>query len=909
MTQEQAMPGKPKCPQCGSAKIMAVPDSVAFVCYDCKIEFTPAKPFAPLRIFLSYGHDANEKLVRRIKVDLEQRGHDVWFDKNEIKFGDEWRRAITDGILQSNRVLSFLSKHSTRDPGVCLDEIGIAIGAKGGNIQTILVESEREVKPPPSISHMQWLDMHDWKERCAAGETAWEQWYQAKLAEIVAVVESDESRRFAGEIETLQEQLKPTASDFAADARIRQLLEKKLVGRTWLFQAVEKWRTTAGRDARLFWLMGAPGIGKSAFAAHLAHEYGRGTVIAVQFCDWKKPDHRDACRIIRTLAFQIATRLPDYRKLLLTLPILTELDRKNSAELFDGLLTNPLKLSITGGRERYLIVIDALDEAGIASAQGEDGRNELVEVLAQYAGQLPDWIGLVVTSRPEFDVTTPFQALKPFPFETKSAANSEDIRAYLRRELAVQLQNRPDADRLVEQILDKSEGVFLYVESFCEDICKNYLSLDRPNEFPQGLAGKFYLDFQRYFPDLDKFRKDVRPALRAILAAREPLPVEILQRLFNWQDEELRDFTRPLGSLFPITNETRRVVVKPIQKTVNAQRLLDDVHDVNSPLGFLFPVDSGSPREVIKAFHKSLADWLTNEKKAGAFFVSLVEGHRLLANCFLTCWQKDEIALSEVVYHLAGASRFEDARALLFSEEFRKLKAANLGTMSVSSDFLDAEKNSKGYFGLAGAAWHLFQFAEKEFNAIIHNAAAEGGGAVMSRYLSERQEMFQKACELSKRWVSSGNSERRCAEFCREALLLFADDLSAVVKVAEVLRQQAEGSCPSSILIATRTEIGNALAEVMKTPRIRAGYGPSMVDSAWEFLNYEEKALSAALAALHLRPFQTVSDIWLARRFKAIADCDSDPWGAVGIAVRDAEEALEAKLTRSVQSLLGQPEK
>jgi hypothetical protein len=42
-----------------------------------------------------------------------------------------------------------------------------------------------------------------------------------------------------------------------------------------------------------------------------------------------------------------------------------------------------LKLSITGGRERYLIVIDALDEAG------GDGRNELVEVLAQYAEQLP----------------------------------------------------------------------------------------------------------------------------------------------------------------------------------------------------------------------------------------------------------------------------------------------------------------------------------------------------------------------------------------------------------------------------------------------------------------------------------------------------------------------------------------
>jgi hypothetical protein len=116
------------------------------------------KLFTPLRIFLSYGHDANEELVRRIRGDLEKCGHDVWLDKSEIKFGDDWRRSITDGIVGSHRVLSFLSKHFTREPGVCLDEIAIAIGVKGGNIQTILVESETEVRPPASISHIQWLD-------------------------------------------------------------------------------------------------------------------------------------------------------------------------------------------------------------------------------------------------------------------------------------------------------------------------------------------------------------------------------------------------------------------------------------------------------------------------------------------------------------------------------------------------------------------------------------------------------------------------------------------------------------------------------------------------------------------------------------------------------------------------------
>ena len=167
----------------------------------------PERPFIPLKIFLSYGHDANEELVRQIKADLEKRGHDVWFDKSGIKelgimHGDDWRRAITDGIV-GRHVLSFLSKHSIRDPGVCLDEISIAVGVNRGNIQTILVESEQEVKPPATVSHIQWLDMHDWRDRRGAGDVVWEEWYRGKFAEIVQVVESDKSQRFAGEIEKL----------------------------------------------------------------------------------------------------------------------------------------------------------------------------------------------------------------------------------------------------------------------------------------------------------------------------------------------------------------------------------------------------------------------------------------------------------------------------------------------------------------------------------------------------------------------------------------------------------------------------------------------------------------------------------------------------------------------------------
>jgi hypothetical protein len=603
------------CPQCGQALVRV---GAFWVC-PTHGQIPELRPFTALRIFLSYGHDANEELVRRIKTDLEQRRHDVWFDKTEIKAGDDWRRAITDGILHSQRVVSFLSKHSMRDPGVCRDEIAIAIGVKGGNIQTILVESEAEVRPPVNIGHIQWLNMHDWKKRYAEGGVAWEEWYQANFAEIVRVVESDESRRFAGEIETLQDHLKPIKSD----TRIYDLLKKGFYGRSWLFEAVERWRQDANRHSRLFWITGDPGVGKSAFAAQLTHTRS-DAVIAAQFVEWDKPDHRDARRVVRSLAFHLATRLPDYRKLLLTLPEIAELDRKDPAELFDYLLANPLRTAIGGGRERQLIVIDALDEAGEAE------RNPLVEMLARHASRLPDWLDLVVTSRPESAVQTPLQGLNPFVLDTRTEANRADLRDYLRRQLAPQLHDRPDADRLLGQILEKSEGVFLYAERFCDDVQQNHLSLDRPEQFPQGLGGIFCQWFLRQFPDLEKFRNNVRPALRAILAAQEPLPVGILQHLFHWQEEELRDFARTLGSLFPV------------------------VKDANS--------------ECVRPCHKSLEDWLADEPKAATYFVDMKEGHRMLAAYGWELYQQKADQMPtyfvHLLTHLRLAGRTEEAGRL-----------------------------------------------------------------------------------------------------------------------------------------------------------------------------------------------------------------------------------------------------
>lgn len=76
------------------------------------------------------------------------------------------------------------------------------------------------------------------------------------------------------------------------------------------------------------------------------------------------------------MAFRLASKLPDYRSLLLhQFDSDVNLDEMNAETLFDFLLTYPLSNLVDGNREKGIIVVDGLDEAET------DGENPLAEVF------------------------------------------------------------------------------------------------------------------------------------------------------------------------------------------------------------------------------------------------------------------------------------------------------------------------------------------------------------------------------------------------------------------------------------------------------------------------------------------------------------------------------------------------
>ena len=546
-----------------------------------------------MRVFLSYGHQPpeNADLVQRIRARLEAAGHETWMDAPNIEHGDDWRRAIMAGLQASDWTLAFLSRHSVRDPGVCLDELNIALHVKGGAIAAVLIEPADQVDPPHHLSASQWIDMADWRARAQNGDDAW---FDARIGDIEAVLASPAAQRFAAEIDLLDRLLHPVEQ--AAD--IPPLLDG-FVGREWLLAELDR-RRRGALPQRLIWIAGGPGTGKSAFAAWLA-TYHRANVIALNLCDARMDARNQPARVLHTLAFQLARRIPDYRAHLLrrlarlvhlpardplaelqaqAAPVQAALTAMPPEEKFQWLLAEPLYHCIDGGRgtDRYLLVLDGLDETL------RDGESELAELFAGHAGKLPGWLAVAATSRPE--LAHILSQVEPLQLDT-AAEQQQDLRVYAQGWLG------PGDPALLDRVVAAAAGSFLYLRFLREAVTAGWMSLHAPEGLPRGMIGMYRRWFRRQFPDKAAYERDFVPLLAVLCAARLAVPLDVLRAIppLGWDD--LRRRTRMLGAL-----------------------------------GSLFVPRGGA----LAPCHASLRDWLTDPDVAANFVVDPAPGSRLLAD-------------------------------------------------------------------------------------------------------------------------------------------------------------------------------------------------------------------------------------------------------------------------------------
>ena len=626
-----------KCIYCGSEDVIYRKFHHIWECQDCGESFDPderERMTEEINVFFSYAHDDEDfengaVVVDRLKQLIEEKSGGkikIWLDTYSIPRNKNWRELITSGIVESDRFVGFMSRKALRDPGVCRDELGIAVGSRYGIISCVLLEGERTLNPPAEFTERQWIDLSDWKKKRDEGEAEFERFLNDAADELIGILRDPETLRFNHEVKKLKESLGISAVDEMT--RIDELLKFKMTGRGWLENIINTWLNDKN-GSRVMTLYADPGAGKSLFSAHF--QFANPNVIAALACDSRSEEYSQTDKITDRLAYLIALRLPDYRRQLMY--ILTDKNTltKTGHDRFNTLIATPLSRVIDGERSAKLIIIDGLDEAKSGA---------LAEFIRSYHDKLKTYIRILITARPERMLRRQLAPSAEFSctelnLDDYAETNDADIRQYYEENLEDLLKDRPGCDIFMNRLVKASSGIFYYAFTILPQL-RESLEKGEPLEsmtFPKGLNALLLKTFLRKFgePDasgsVEKYNAFVREPLSMVAASPYALPLKTLQKMQGWTNARLEDFLRPLETMLDLSG------------------------------GF------------IRLFHKSFTDWLNDSEASAAFYAPQEDGIRSLAAACFKAFEQGADEMDE--YELANASRL--LRSAGMKKEYEQL--------------------------------------------------------------------------------------------------------------------------------------------------------------------------------------------------------------------------------------------
>ena len=297
-------------------------------------------------------------------------------------------------------------------------------------------------------------------------------------------------------------------------------------GRQDILRELDEW--LRGRDSGWLLLTGSPGLGKSAiFNEWLARRERAGLPAAFHFIRRGIQNWADPSVVRASLAAQIERDFPEQR----------DADA-DPAQRLEQLLHRVSPVLEQRGHELVLLV-DGLDEATTLG----DRDNPIARIFPH---ELPRRVFVYAASRPLYPhldwFTRRTGALHTLDLDGRPG-NVETVRAFwaaLRGTLSP-----PPADDLVRAAVERSEGNLLHA-------VKLYQLWSAPgagraiDAIPHGFAGMLRELWERLGNLPREQKKIARQGLSLLCAARQALPLSVVDELLDWDEGEARDELLPL---------------------------------------------------------------------------------------------------------------------------------------------------------------------------------------------------------------------------------------------------------------------------------------------------------------------------------------------------------------------------
>ncbi|KAE9406405.1 WD40 repeat-like protein [Gymnopus androsaceus JB14] len=328
----------------------------------------------------------------------------------------------------------------------------------------------------------------------------------------------------------------------------------------------------------VLWLCAQAGFGKSTLANTIAHQCSALHRLVIYHC-FERGKDSDLKYFIRTIAYRLRTFCPPFgvklAKILERNPSVFDLSLN---EHFNTLVLAPLQEIETSTSQEgpVLIVLDALDEC--QSAQ------ELAELLGSGFKQLPFFVRILVTSRPEIPIKEYLEEkthiYKP---DLEEMSDSDDITAYLRHEFNV-IQTRPRHKHLnlnhdwpgsekINALLNQSSGLFIWCSTVMKFICRTDavvenlgIVLDKTKANTDHFSNLFTL----YDVALQEsggtnwtdkgFSQNFQRILAIIILAKEPFTLDSMARFLGFQSTmQVKGILQYFGCLLDYDEDNKPV--------------------------------------------------------------------------------------------------------------------------------------------------------------------------------------------------------------------------------------------------------------------------------------------------------------------------------------------------------------
>lgn len=642
-----------QCPDCQTP--LKVPSSrvtknrVRLRCYQCLTVFTYA-PYAETnpkeyiqklytkhetilrRLLLVYhGQDHLEK-VRYIEQELQNQGHEVRyaFDKlnssNQnvlLENGFSWLSEDLDSAL----MLFFMTYETAHRPnGTCLNALHLALD-RGIPILSIRMDN---CMPPILIAHRSFVDFSnpDMLEQTTHS-----------LALIIAEDHPDPARMFENDHMRLRRLLRPLPFEGMIPGYLI-----RFSGRSDLLERLAQWAKNPSSE-KVLMLTGYAGTGKTAIASWFACFSDQSA--GFHICRYGDRHMSDPRRWIFSAAYQLALYLPEYYHHLCTINLEKIVAYYDNRTLFDLLLVQPFFRMKCDHYSPAVLVMDGLDQAT------RQQKNTMAELLALEWTRTPSFLKLLITTRDEPEVTNVLVTLKPKIENISNKQHDLDARHYISRYMHPYTPDHMSIEQTTDIIFERSEGIFLYIEWLRRELAQGRIGPYDIEKLPQGLNGMYSWLFKTQFYDQAAYIKKIRPLLDAMSAAQEPLSLDMITHLINWEIHDRQTLHNILGMLFSVTDNC-----------------------------FHF-------------FHRSLGDWLRNSDLSKDYAIKEQNGHCELAHLGMKTYAKGlnhlpDYMLAHLPFHLCLAQKWDDLVQILTDLSFIEKKCSAGMTYDLVRDYEDA---------------------------------------------------------------------------------------------------------------------------------------------------------------------------------------------------------------------------